>query len=93
MVSATSGGSSHARQKRRRGKARPETHAREATVRILDHLWLSPAPEIAMRVLKRFKMRRRVPPMRKLDEDEAFASSGDVDSDNLLYTYIGKVGA
>lgn len=86
------GGSSQPRQKRRRGKARPESHAREATVKSLDQLGLSAAPAQGGKPLKR-KLKKRLQQKRKLEDEDAGGSSGDEYTGNLLETYIGQVGA
>lgn len=90
------GNISNVRSKKRRGKARPESHEREATLKSLDHLGLSPAPLTgASRPAgsKRSKAKKRAQAKRKAEEEEGGASSGDEYTGNLLETYIGQVGA
>lgn len=89
-------GGKNGRSKKRRGKARPESHGREATVRSLDHLGLSSTPIAGASrppLSKRSKVKKRLHAKRKADDEEAAASSGDEYTGNLLETYIGQVGA
>lgn len=90
------GGGNAARAKKRRGKARPETHGREATAKSLDHLGLSCAPVAGASrppLSKRAKLKKRAAAKRKPDDEDAAASSGDEYTGNLLDTYIGQLGA
>lgn len=84
-------------KKRSRIKVKSESNAREATVRSLDHLGLeaAPLPSAAKPPVskKLYGRGKRKVSKKKIEEDDAGASSGDEYAGNLLDTYIGQIGA
>lgn len=93
----TSSASHSNSKKRSRVKVKADSNAREATVRSLDHLGLQAAPQPSAAKppvsRKSYGRGKRKVGKKKVEDEDAAASSGDEYAGNLLETYIGQIGA